>query len=58
MKELEENLREEWIKISAVDIQNLINSMPRRVAIEIAAKVDTQNIILQELILSYLSFLV
>ena len=38
LKELEKMLQEEWKKISVLDIQNLINSMPRRVAAVIAVK--------------------
>ena len=38
LKELEKILQEEWKKISVLDIQTLINSMPRRVAAVIAVK--------------------
>ena len=38
LQELEKKLEEEWKKTSAIDIQNIINSMPRRVAAVIAAK--------------------
>ena len=38
LKELEERLKEEWVKISPVEIQKLIQSMPKRVAAVIAAK--------------------
>ena len=38
LKELEERLKEEWSKIPAVEVQNLIASMPKRVAAVITAK--------------------
>lgn len=38
LKELEERLKEEWLKISPIEIQKLIRSMPKRVAAVIAAK--------------------
>jgi len=37
-QDLERILEEEWRKIRPLDIHNLINSMPRRVAAVIAAK--------------------
>ena len=38
LKELEEKIREEWLKIPTIEIQNLISSMPSRVAAVITAK--------------------
>ena len=38
LKELEERLKEEWSKIPAVEVQNLIASMPKRVEAVITAK--------------------
>ena len=44
LQELEKMLQEKWKKICVLDIQNLINSMPRRVAAVIAVKAGTQNV--------------
>ena len=38
LKELEKKLKEEWVKISPIEVQKLLQSMPRRVAAVIAAK--------------------
>ena len=38
LQELEKMLQEKWKKICVIDIQNLINSMPRRVAAVISIK--------------------
>ena len=38
LQEFEKMLQEKWKKICVLDIQNLINSMPRRVAAVIAIK--------------------
>ena len=38
LKELEENIKEEWLKIPTIEIQNLISSMLSRVAAVITAK--------------------
>ena len=35
---LEEKIKEEWLKIPTIEIQNLISSMPSRVAAVITAK--------------------
>ena len=37
-KNLEEKIKEEWLKIPTIKIQNLISSMPSRVAAVITAK--------------------
>ena len=44
LQELEKMLQEKWKKICVLDIQYLINSMPRRVAAVIAVKAGTQNV--------------
>lgn len=38
LKELEEMLKEEWVKTSAIEVLNVILSMPQRVAAVVAAK--------------------